>query len=384
MKIAILTLRLHSNYGGNLQAFALMCVLRDLGHEPWLMKRGRKVFPAWRVPMALAKRAIKKFVLRHEGVILRQGLFDKRDQELIEQHARSFIAAHIHPQTSEVSNSLQLAEQIAAHDFDAVVVGSDQVWRPRYAGKITDNFCGFLPETDSRTRRVAYAASFGTDDWAFTPEQTVACAALAQRFDAISVREDSGVDLCREHLGVAAEHVLDPTLLLKPVRYLRLLPEERKRNRGVMAYVLDEDVEKEQWIVACAGKLRLPVFHVAARTENLQAPLSERVAPPVEDWLRGFRDADFVVTDSFHGTAFSILFNKPFIVIGNRRRGIARFTSLLKVFGLEDRLVTSPEEFDESLISTSINWARVNAVLDSERKKALGFLRGALADRGGV
>lgn len=382
MKIGILTLPLHSNYGGNLQAFALMNVLRDLGHEPWLLSRARPAFPMWRIPLALAKRVIKKFVLRREGIVLRHGLLDKHERAVIEQHARRFITAHIQPQTRASITSLQLAEQLGAYAFEAVVVGSDQVWRPRYAGNITDSFCGFIPETDSRTRRVAYAASFGTDDWPLSPAQTVACATLARRFDAISVREDSGVNLCRAHLGVAAEQVLDPTLLLEPVRYLQLLSEDGKRNRGVMSYVLDEDPEKQEWIALCTDKLGLPVFKVGARTENIEAPLAERVAPPVEDWLRGFRDADFVVTDSFHGTAFSILFNKSFIAIGNPGRGIARFTSLLKLFGLEERLVISPGQSVEDIVTKSIDWASVNAALDAERVKALSFLRNALADRG--
>lgn len=107
-----------------------------------------------------------------------------------------------------------------------------------------------------------------------------------------------------------------------------------------------------------------------SKVENKKAPLQERIQPSVEQWLRGFYDAEFVVTDSFHACVFSILFNKPFIAIENEDRGTSRFTSLLSMFGLKDRLITDGTtfRFNEG------NDANANKKLYSLRQKSMGFI----------
>ena len=102
--------------------------------------------------------------------------------------------------------------------------------------------------------------------------------------------------------------------------------------------------------------------------------INDCVFPPVEEWIKGFIDAEFVITDSFHGTVFSILFNKPFIAIANKRRGLARFESLLKLFGLSERLVLNYSIIQlEKMISQEIEWDNVNRILKDEQNKALNF-----------
>lgn len=97
------------------------------------------------------------------------------------------------------------------------------------------------------------------------------------------------------------------------------------------------------------------------------------VFPPVEDWLKGFRDSDYVITDSFHGTVFAIIFNKPFITILNRERGVDRFNTLLGLFGLSDRLITSHDEL-ERIINKPIDFKMVNQRLHEEKIKSIDFL----------
>ena len=92
-------------------------------------------------------------------------------------------------------------------------------------------------------------------------------------------------------------------------------------------------------------------------------------------WIQGFRDAKFVLTDSFHGTVFALIFNKPFLVIPNLSRGVARFESLLKMFGLEDRIITNIVDCDiEKILKREIDWNSVNRILDKERTKGIDFL----------
>ncbi len=106
--------------------------------------------------------------------------------------------------------------------------------------------------------------------------------------------------------------------------------------------------------------------------------MENRIYPRVTQWFKGFADAQFVVTDSFHGCVFSIIFNKPFVAVGNKHRGLTRFNSLFRQFGLEDRLVLSQEDLREELFSVAINYNRVNEVLDRERKKSHDYLAMAL------
>jgi exopolysaccharide biosynthesis predicted pyruvyltransferase EpsI len=109
-------------------------------------------------------------------------------------------------------------------------------------------------------------------------------------------------------------------------------------------------------------------------TEENQKHIDECVFPPVTAWLRGFIDADFIVTDSFHGSIFSILFNKPFLAIGNKKRGMERFNSLMKMFGLEERLIYSPEELTDEIIDAPVDWKRVNSIRSDKKECAINFL----------
>ena len=198
-------------------------------------------------------------------------------------------------------------------------------------------------------KRVAYAASFGTDKWEFTPKQTELCAVLAKRFGGISVREKSGVALCNKYLGVNATNVLDPTLLMKSQDYIKLCSHIPKREPFVFVYVLDENEEKIKSMVNFAERRGLPYF-----IKGVDNSVSDD--DTIELWLSYFRDAAFVVTDSFHGTAFSIIFNKDFYVFGNEQRGNSRFDSLLDIFDLKDRMVNNalPENIK------NIDWEEVN------------------------
>ena len=140
------------------------------------------------------------------------------------------------------------SHQAKEGNYDAYVVGSDQCWRPRYNAFLSSMFLDFVK--GEKTKRIAYAASFGTDQWEFTQEMTSICVPLAQKFDFVSVREDSGLKLCKEHLGVNAVHVLDPTLLLTKEDYTHLIKAENEpQSKGTLFnYILDPDAAKSAFI----------------------------------------------------------------------------------------------------------------------------------------
>lgn len=364
MRIGILTLPLRLNYGGILQAYALQTVLERMGHEVSVIDVPYKIkLPFWKWPYSYPKRIMKKCILGKSERILFESYYNCI-YPIISQYTQPFIDKYIH--RFEVKNLLVLKE----NDFDAFVVGSDQVWRPMYnPNKIEDAFLNFAK--DWNVRRFAYAASFGTSEWEYTTKQTRCCGELLRKFDVVSVREASGIRLCQNYFGIKATHVLDPTMLLNAGDYMDLVERANvpKSKGTLLCYILDETKFKTDLVSKLVDDTGLIPFRGNSRVEDWDAPLVERIQPPVEQWLRGFMDAELVVTDSFHACAFSILFNKPFIVVGNKERGLARIESLLKLLGLEKCLYDN-SEFNR----TNLNWNMVEDRLYEWRRKSLNLI----------
>lgn len=373
MRIAIITLPLHGNYGGILQNYALQTVLKRMGHKVETFIPPKKLHqPLWRKPLTYGKRCVKKYILRRNIHIFYEKWYN-RTLPILLRNIWNFVYEHI--ATREVKRFSDIRES----EYDAFVVGSDQIWRPIYSyNPITLAYLDFAKDWKG-IRRVAYAASFGTDAWEYTPEQTEQCAALARLFDGVSVREEAAVKTCRERLHCEALHVLDPTMLLKAEDYVSLFEgQSLEEPRGqLLTYVLDETPEKARIIRQVADRHHYEVYRANSRYEDSFAPLEERVQPPVEQWLKDFHDARFVITDSFHATVFSILFGKPFIVIGNKDRGLSRIHSLLGMFGLENHLVHSVEDLDLGK-DYALDAGRVNEVLEVRRREAMEFLKNKL------
>ena len=162
-------------------------------------------------------------------------------------------------------------------------------------------------------------------------------------------------------------------MLLNKEDYIKLFEANKtpKSQGNLLCYFLDETNEKKELIKRIAEEKGLIPFNVKSKSDDINSPISERVQPPLEQWLRGFYDAEFVVTDSFHACVFSILFNKPFIVYGNRKRGLSRFESLLNIFGLKNLLIANISEYQNINKPT---WKVVNEILDNHRKHAFAFL----------
>jgi len=381
-KIGIITLPLHTNYGGLLQAFALMKILKNIGHEPWLIRRESLSAPWFKRVKLQAKQWIRKYILRRPNIDIDfvSSRVKKERAQITRQHTNRFIKQYISPHTDIYYSSDTLAKGIDKYQFDACIVGSDQVWRPRYAGdKLPDFFLSFLK--GRQTKKIAYAASFGTEEWEFSSEQTEQCSILLKEFDSVSVRENSGVKLCSEKLGVAATQVLDPTLVLQQDEYLKLAkPLENGKKIELFAYLIDTTADKDDVITKIATHFNYTISRIKKVTlrEEIAGLAEQPVVSPVEDWLYNFANAKFIVTDSFHGCAFSILFNKPFVVYASLSRGLSRFTSLLSMFGLESRLLYSSEELNNKVLE-DIDWKPVNAVLARNREQSLSFLEQALS-----
>ena len=168
-------------------------------------------------------------------------------------------------------------------------------------------------------------------------------------------------------------------MLLEKERYIKLFAEAKtaKSKGNLFCYILDESTDKHGIIESISKEKGLTPFHVNSKYEDSNAPLEERIQQPVEKWLRAFYDAELVITDSFHACVFSIIFNKPFIVYGNKERGLARFDSLLKIFGLEERIASSLNEIDR-IVNTPIDWDNVNRIHSEWKEKSFSFLASSL------
>ncbi len=324
MRIAILTLPLHTNYGGILQAYALQTILERNGHKVDILQK---------VP----KKESNKVV----------GLLKKIKAFPSTYITKRYINRFIHKYTH--LRKIRTLKDVKPTDYDAIVVGSDQIWRADYfrgawKAPVKDAFLDFT--RDWSIKRLAYAASFGTDNLAeYSEKEILECGKALQRFDAVTFREDSGKEICQDYFGISGRHVLDPTLLLTKEDYTILLQAARvpKSIGNLFCCILDPTPSKRELINKVAYDKHLTPFN------GIVKPSKVKMFPSIESWLGGYMDAELVITDSFHACVFSIIFGKPFIAIGNSGRGMTRFTSLLKLFNLEKNLVsensrTYPEE----------------------------------------
>lgn len=321
MKIGIITQSLQGNYGGIIQNWALQQALIKLGYDPITFD----VFPQ----VASFEKYIKKNINSllatvFKGRKYRYHHFYKHRIKLFQP----FVDNNIKTTTPSRAYTEEMIQQ---YGIDALLVGSDQVWRPKYnEGCLEDMFFRFAK--DINCPKLSYAASFGTDIWEFDELQTKKCKELISKFNLVSVREPNGITLCKEKLGVDAIQVLDPTLLLEKQDYLNLIEKTPRlcEKPFLAAYFLDLNKNLKEKIIQKANERHLEAMILSADTT---ASLT------MEQWLSIFRDADYIFTDSFHGSVFSFIFGKKFEYVTNETRGASRF----KV--IEDLLAT--ESIDE-------------------------------------
>lgn len=373
MKIGILTQRLHANYGGLLQNYALQQVLLSNGHTVRTLDWKNVSSKTLKDQLCELKMSLLAILFPSRYKAWDYQLTYK-EEFVIERNINYFVNKFIkHTRPAVSLGDFRLFADEGG--YEAYIVGSDQCWRPKYNAFLPAMFLSFVE--DKNVKRISYGASFGTDDWEFSPFQTSFCASLVQKFDRITVREDAGVKLCKEYFGIEPMQVLDPTLLLLKEDYINLIEAEKepKMVGSLFTYFLDPNSEKKVLTAHLENTLKLSAFQVLPKyqIENrtkfvVKHDIENCVYPRVTTWLRAFMDAEMILVDSFHGMVFSIIFNKPFWVIGNAGRGMCRFTSLLKLLHLEDRLI-DVSKLDLIDFHKTIDWDSVNSILADERER---------------
>lgn len=374
MRIAILTLPLHTNYGGILQSYALQKVLQRMGHEVQVIDnvcplkiKGRDVLKNAYVRLVDIVKGRERKKAVNFYAYLRQKLS-------IRSSIARFIREYI-DFTPEKYDMAEVLEDFPENDFDIFIVGSDQVWRTLYVSCIDNYFLSFLKH--EKVKRIAYSASFGVDYDEYTSEQIKICGQYFTLFDAVSVREDSGLALIEDYqwkCKTKCLQTLDPTLLLTADDYIHLLQLNVKaQDMTLCAYILDVCIDIEHICDQLARTRKLKTNRINL-VDEAKFSIKQTLTP--SQWLEHIAASQFVVTDSFHGCVFSILFHKPFIVFVNPMRGNARMISLLRLLQLEDRLVSSYNDFGERKVSllNDIDYQKVDLILKRNRFSSLKFL----------
>lgn len=373
MKVGILTQPLGLNYGGIVQNYALQEVLRQEGHRPVTLRRENYLYLDDR---RLLRRFFSYVYCRYflPNYEEKRRFLTPALYKSIKKNTEFFIAKYIDA-SALLRNQETLRREVMKGAFDVLLVGSDQTWRPRYSPYLPDYFLEFLPR-ESSIKRVAYASSFGTDEWEFSEEETQMARELLRYFDAVSVREECGVHFCQEHLEHEATLVLDPTLLLSREEYVKRLKLREEAHGKVFAYLLDATPEKRRFAEEVAREVGTTAFEMMPKMTvyDRWKEVSDYQLKPVENWLENILNAEFVVTDSFHGAVFSTIFDKPFVVVENKERGLARFATL-KQFVSADAFVEEEELASYQLATPSVDQQR----LDDFREHSLKFLRDSLA-----
>ena len=375
MKYYILTLPIGFNYGGVLQNFALQKVLNSLGYEARTIQF---CIPKKILFLSFAKRCIVRTLqLFRVGKFRRS--YSYQEKKYICHKVLSFVAEKI-KLTPPVTNSCKLRKIVLSEDVAGFIIGSDQVWRPKYTLDISWYFCDFL-SPDSTQKRIAFSVSFGVDFNEYSPKQIQMVKRNLVRFSGVSVRETSGIQLCRELFDYPdAVCTLDPTLLLPAAEYQKLVPDDMMpREKEVVAYFLDSILPKLEVLQRVASWKSCAAVNLLADNYEYNNSCPKPIVPSIEEWLSHISNAEFVLTDSFHGLAFSILFHRQFVVFCNPQRGNSRIESLLSLLGLQDRMVRDISfQVVKQVLSNKIDYSQADQKLQECRSFAFSFLQNCL------
>lgn len=363
-RIGIITYHRSQNYGAQLQAYATRTALEKMGYRAEVIDCNRigqidKLFH-WNFS------SLKGFLgaLRNNALSL---VSEKKRRRLFAAFSEQKIGL------SKPSHSRRELEALCA-EYDAVITGSDQVWHPQIC---EGNTAFFLDLPLRPEQKIAYAPSFGVSE--YSPEEAATYMPLISGIAHLSVREEAGQALIRKHLHREAPLVLDPTMLLtredwdtiaRPAPYQRYL---------LYFTILDEPPGTDEMVRRIAAERGLRIVRIGRLKDMMKRGFINARANGPQEFLGLVRDADFIVTSSFHGSVFSILYQKEFLCVLNNNNRNSRLETLARRLGLESRLVHDVSHEDAAAAKQPIDYATARKKLAHEREKSLEFLRHALS-----
>ncbi len=297
-------------------------------------------------------------------------------------YAGEFNKRHAYRMTAKYS-----AENMGENNkyIDKFIVASDVLWY--YDAFIKTGYFFMLDFVNDDKKKISYATSFGNTNRFFPPEEILKARSLLKRFDAVSVREYEGVDICRDKFDVQATQVLDPVFICdtKEWDYLASLAERKTEGKFLFAYILDPNEEKAKRLARIADSKSLDLVTITDKQFNAEdkADILKKYgllqSASIEELIYHIKNASFVVTDSYHGMCFSLILRKSFLTLINRSRGAARFETLAQDFDIADRMV---ENLDEAIRNPSfladVNYQKIEPKIESEILRSKKWLEDAL------
>lgn len=359
MKTGTITFHCTDNPGSLLQTYALHKTLNDLGCENEVInyqKKGWKNEFAAKYYLYLSKFGVLKYPL---GLAWRIYIGLKRYCFLYFQRKNIVLSSR------KICKKEDL--KILEKKYDVVISGSDQIWNV-YNEKVDYSF--FLDFVSDDRKKVAYAASFGMDSVPEKNKQEIIN--LLNAYSAISVREQEAMHLVSELIGKNVQQVLDPTLLLNQEQWNDLAKKSKYKNY-IFLYVRRREKKIADYCSRLSEQTGLRIVEVTGTRKLVRSAKNVKLWSPVQ-WLGLIRDSNYVVTNSFHGIVFSIIFKKEFYAFpleGSQDSGNSRMYSLLRMFGLEDRLIEAP---DVDYKKECIDYEKVEEIIKKEQKKSMKFI----------
>ncbi|WP_029323002.1 polysaccharide pyruvyl transferase family protein [Butyrivibrio sp. AE3004] len=365
MKIGVITRHAITNYGSLLQAFATQTAIEELGYDCEIIDYIR---------MDEAYKNVEKTLLRKKNS-WNKNLLSRFIYLLLRQPESVIAGSKFEKQRKKylklTRNYSSKAELIAdCPKTDVYMTGSDQVWGPVSDGTYDDVYCLSFAENK---KRIAYAASFGHTD--MTGELKDYFSKHLKKYNSISVREDSAVNILKD-IGQKAEQVVDPTLLFDS-HFWSKYAKEINTEKYLLVYQLHNDKNLGRYAETIAKKKGLKLIRVSASLHQITRSGKFVWCPSVAEFLGYIKNAELMVTDSFHGTAFAITFNTPFIeVLPNNNTG-TRNVSILNMTNLSERILT---DNSKNLEDISISFDFANRILRQKRAESKEILKKMISE----
>jgi len=269
--------------------------------------------------------------------------------------------------------------------INAYVVGSDVLWY--YDVFIENGYFFMLDFVSEEKKKISYATSFGRTNRFFPDSEIPKARLLLKRFDKVGVREHEGVEICRDKFGIEATQVLDPVFICDKSNWYNIAYEAQRKTQGkfLFAYMLDPTPEKAETLKYMANHMGLELVTITDKQFDKEA--KEKILEnygilkdaTIEELLYHISNAEFVVTDSYHGLCFSIIFKKSFVAIKNIKRGEMRFVTLADLFGLHERMTYNLEEVRENpQFMERIDYDAIKHKIDAEINRSANWLKDGL------
>lgn len=368
MKIDIITLHRVRNYGSSLQTLATQNFLKQSGCEAEIID----YYPERYTSVGLLKRLkYKSRTLERNPILLLAARMIISVSYIKKKIVfDSFLKKYIHLTPHTYKSEKELEENIPV--ADAYCTGSDQVWNSHWNEGVDRPF--YLSFVSKDKYKFSYAASIGNVK--LDKEEVDAVVPMLQQYQHITVRENAGVDVIAD-MGLQAQQVLDPTLLFAEKEWTQYISDRYKKRNYVVTYNLHHDKRIDGFASALAKKNGLKVYNISYNLHDIIRKGKLKWCPKIEEYLGLIRDAQYVVTDSFHATVFSVLFHTKFIVIYPEQAS-SRIRSILSLLGLENRGQEDSPEVEQAM--AEIDFSKADAVLEIERAKSRDYLKKVLSE----